>query len=106
MLLEKELAREWADTPLAPRELYQEGNCCSHATLSPEAWFPGQGMANVALQARVVCHSCPVQQRCLEWALEAQIAYGIWGGTNPGERKRITKSRVSADPHSESEAFA
>ncbi|GAA1095524.1 WhiB family transcriptional regulator [Nocardiopsis metallicus] len=104
MALARELARAWADTPPAPRELYQEGHCRSHPDLPPEAWFPAQGLGEVARQARKVCRSCPVRDICLAWALEAQIADGIWGGTSPTDRKWITTSDIPAYLHSE--AFA
>lgn len=69
--MEKELSRTWADTPPAPRELYQKGACRLHPSLPPEGWFLGQGMGKVAHQARKVCRSCPLRQMCLEWAFEA-----------------------------------
>jgi len=34
-----------------------------------------------------ICNTCPVQARCLEWAINNRIEYGIWGGKLPGERK-------------------
>jgi WhiB family redox-sensing transcriptional regulator len=94
--LDKELARAWANTPPAPRELYQEGHCRSHPDLPPDAWFPAQAMGMLARQARAVCRSCPVRDLCLAWALEAQIADGIWGGTSPSDRTWITAADVPA----------
>lgn len=35
-----------------------------------------------------ICRSCPVQQACLDWALQYE-QYGIWGGTSENERRRM-----------------
>ena len=52
-------------------------------------------------QARKICARCPVQNECLEEALELQgnraqqHRYGMWGGLTPGERTEISKKRRS-----------
>lgn len=40
-------------------------------------------------RARVVCANCPVQEECLDWAMEQREPYGIWGGLTPRERERL-----------------
>lgn len=56
------------------------------------AWFPdghdGDTQAN-AQHAKETCQRCPVQTRCLLWALAGGERFGIWGGINFG----ITKAR-------------
>lgn len=37
-------------------------------------------------QLKAICASCIHSKECLEYALEKQITYGIWGGTSPEER--------------------
>jgi len=37
-------------------------------------------------QLKAICASCIHEKECLEYALEKQIAYGIWGGSTPAER--------------------
>lgn len=53
-----------------------------------------------AKQAQRVCAACPVRTACLEWALEAGIEHGIWGGLTEEERRtqkrRNTRARARA----------
>lgn len=45
--------------------------------------------------AKEVCHTCPVNKDCLEYALDAREAYGIWGGMTESERKALLRKRAS-----------
>jgi WhiB family transcriptional regulator, redox-sensing transcriptional regulator len=45
--------------------------------------------------AKAVCNTCPVKQECLEYALDAREAYGIWGGMTELERKALLRRRAS-----------
>lgn len=45
--------------------------------------------------AKAVCNTCPVKHDCLEYALEAREAYGIWGGLTELERKTLLRRRAS-----------
>ena len=47
--------------------------------------------------AKAVCRTCPVQQECLEHALETREAYGIWGGLTELERKALLRRRATAN---------
>jgi hypothetical protein len=40
-----------------------------------------------------LCGECdlPTKERCLSFALDNQIQYGIWGGTTPDDRKVISR---------------
>lgn len=44
--------------------------------------------------AKQVCEACPVQQNCLEWALDVGPEFGIFGGKTEAER-RVLRSRRS-----------
>lgn len=45
-------------------------------------------------QAKEICAACPVRHVCLSFALENEIKYGIWGGVEEGEiRKLITERK-------------
>lgn len=33
-----------------------------------------------------VCQACPVRNECLQWALDNNEAYGVWGGLTEAER--------------------
>lgn len=39
--------------------------------------------------AKAVCAECTVRAECLEWALDAQEPFGIWGGHSEADRKQI-----------------
>lgn len=50
-------------------------------------------------RAKDVCHACPVMQQCLTWALQTGEPYGIFGGKDEDERRRLLgrrKRRVAA----------
>lgn len=46
--------------------------------------------------ARALCAGCAVRQTCLDYALHAEEPYGIWGGLNELERRRLLRSRAVA----------
>ena len=58
--------------------------------LSSEMFFPGDNN-HYNPEAVTYCRRCPVQERCLMFAINNQIAYGIWGGMTPPERHRHKK---------------
>ena len=43
--------------------------------------------------ARFLCGGCPVQAECLEWALETDSRYGVWGGMSETRRRRLHIAR-------------
>ena len=47
-----------------------------------------------------MCGTCPVKQRCLEWALVHE-RYGVWGGMTPRERiiERRRRRWAVMEPH-------
>ena len=61
--------------------------------VNPELFFPvsevGPGAVQVR-QAKSVCARCPVQAECLEYAVEAGLAHGVFGGATPHERRTST----------------
>ncbi|CAL9614700.1 WhiB family transcriptional regulator [Streptomyces sp. enrichment culture] len=67
-------------------------------TEDPDLFFP-IGTSGPALlqteQAKAVCRRCPVQQQCLDWALETGQSIGVWGGTSENERRAL-KRRAAA----------
>jgi WhiB family redox-sensing transcriptional regulator len=64
------------------------GNCRDEA---PARFFPSDGVG--VDHARRICATCPVQEPCLEYALEQRIDHGVWGGASERERRRILKRR-------------
>jgi WhiB family transcriptional regulator, redox-sensing transcriptional regulator len=47
-----------------------------------------------ASAAKRICGACGVRESCLEYAIEANEEYGVWGGTSPRERTAIRMSRL------------
>ena len=79
--------------PLADLEElgWQERALC--AQTDPEAFFPEKGGST--REAKKVCLSCEVRVECLEYALEQDERFGIWGGLSERERRRLKKRAVS-----------
>ncbi len=42
--------------------------------------------------AKAVCRTCPVQEPCLDFAIETNQETGIWGGTSEDERRVLRKA--------------
>ena len=46
--------------------------------------------------AKAICERCPVIDPCLEFAMETNQKYGIWGGLNEKERASLKRRRARA----------
>ena len=62
------------------------------AQTDPEAFFPEKGGST--RDAKKVCGACMVRSECLEYALENDERFGIWGGLSERERRRLRKRAV------------
>jgi WhiB family transcriptional regulator, redox-sensing transcriptional regulator len=62
------------------------------AQTDPEAFFPEKGGST--REAKKVCLTCDVRQECLEYALEHDERFGIWGGLSERERRKLKKRAV------------
>lgn len=62
------------------------------AQTDPEAFFPEKGGST--REAKRVCRSCEVQAECLEYALENDERFGIWGGLSERERRKVKRQAV------------
>jgi WhiB family redox-sensing transcriptional regulator len=51
--------------------------------------------------ALAICAACPVRATCLRTAVDAGERYGIWGGVDTAERKRLAR-RVRRSPNAHS----
>jgi len=71
------------DSPLA----WQVDALC--AQTDPEAFFPEKGGST--RDAKRVCSSCEVRGECLEYALQNDERFGIWGGLSERERRRLRR---------------
>ncbi len=59
------------------------------AQTDPEAFFPEKGGST--REAKRICQACAVRDECLEYALEHDERFGIWGGLSDRERRRLRK---------------
>ena len=59
------------------------------AQTDPEAFFPEKGGST--REAKKVCRACEVRAECLEYALEHDERFGIWGGLSERERRRLKR---------------
>jgi WhiB family transcriptional regulator, redox-sensing transcriptional regulator len=41
--------------------------------------------------AREICSECPVRMLCLDYAMEANEQFGVWGGMTYKERKQLKR---------------
>ncbi len=71
------------DSPLS----WQVDALC--AQTDPEAFFPEKGGST--RDAKRVCSSCEVRSECLEYALQNDERFGIWGGLSERERRRLRR---------------
>ncbi|SNU02691.1 transcription factor WhiB [Ruaniaceae bacterium KH17] len=62
------------------------------AQTDPEAFFPEKGGST--REAKRVCNSCEVRTECLEYALENDERFGIWGGLSERERRKLKRRAI------------
>ncbi|MCU1533964.1 MAG: WhiB family transcriptional regulator [Glaciihabitans sp.] len=66
---------------------WQSDSLC--AQTDPEAFFPEKGGST--RDAKKICSSCEVRSQCLNYALENDERFGIWGGLSERERRKLRK---------------
>lgn len=72
-------------------EPWMEAAAC--ATADPEAWFPEKSVM-VTREVKRICGSCDVRERCLQYALDHDEWFGVWGGFSARDRHRIKRGEV------------
>jgi len=66
---------------------WQERALC--AQTDPEAFFPEKGGST--REAKRICSRCEVTTECLEYAMQHDERFGIWGGMSERERRKIKR---------------
>lgn len=70
-------------------------------THDPELFFPVGDSGPAAEQitaAKFVCAGCPIQARCLVWALDTGQEFGVWGGASEDERRAMRRPTADRQP--------
>lgn len=75
-----ERAPEW------PPPWMVDGLC---AQTDPESFFPEKGGST--REAKATCAKCLVQAECLDYALDNDERFGIWGGMSERDRRKLKK---------------
>jgi hypothetical protein len=65
---------------------YEDAVC---AQTRPDAFFPEVGESTA--DAKAVCLECPVRVQCLQYALDRDERFGVWGGFSERERRRLKR---------------
>ena len=72
---------------------------CYSAGGETDLFFPvgttGPAVEQIA-NAKAVCRNCIAQLACLDYALQNNEQYGIWGGATEDERRAILRKRRAA----------
>lgn len=86
------MATTWvADTGSAMRtDWMSSARCREH---DPDVFFV-RGAAQSRRAVRI-CTRCPVRDRCLDYAIEQGIEFGIWGGMTERQRRRVLRTYAS-----------
>jgi WhiB family redox-sensing transcriptional regulator len=74
----------------APEDLDWRGLALC-AEVDPELWFPRKGEPSAP--AKLLCGRCDVRAECLEYALEMNEQFGVWGGLSTKERMALRRRR-------------
>ena len=64
------------------------------AQTDPESFFPEKGGST--REAKRVCRSCEVRAECLQYALDHDERFGIFGGMSERERRELKRQQRRA----------
>jgi WhiB family redox-sensing transcriptional regulator len=74
---------------LPPGMAFAAKGACAH--VNPEVFFPEKGGST--REAKRVCMTCSVRQECLDYAMDHDERFGIWGGLSERERRKLRERR-------------
>jgi WhiB family redox-sensing transcriptional regulator len=89
--------RDWND-PDYPPFAGAPDIACAAPGVNPEIFFPTPGSnqhTESSQAAKRICRTCPYMAACRTWALSTRQAYGVWGGLNSHERRRILEGAAA-----------
>lgn len=77
---------------IIPEPWVQEALCPQ--MVNPDAFFPEKG--GTTRDAKRICAGCDVREACLNYAMDNDERFGIWGGLSERERRALKKTRAVA----------
>ncbi|VAV96633.1 hypothetical protein MNBD_ACTINO02-3239 [hydrothermal vent metagenome] len=77
------------DPAFEPIETWRHMASCNGADL--DLFFPAGEDDSLTGPALRVCAECPVQQECLDYAVETNQTEGVWGGMTGPDRRRLRR---------------
>lgn len=84
---------ESATTFLARPGWHREARCAGRTDLFFSSRYegprPSKRVRLAMMEAKNICHGCPVINQCLEFALDGEEGHGIWGGLTTRERDMV-----------------
>jgi WhiB family transcriptional regulator, redox-sensing transcriptional regulator len=76
-------------------EPWSEGSVC--AQIGGDTWYPEKGGSTAT--AKKACKVCPVTAECLNYALEHDERFGIWGGMSERQRRPLNHNhKATTEP--------
>ncbi|AGT12262.1 hypothetical protein PBI_VELVETEEN_55 [Mycobacterium phage Velveteen] len=75
--------------PVEDKHAWRDQALCSQ--VDPELFFPEKGVN--AKPAKRICGMCDVRDECLQWALDNNEQFGIFGGLSERERRPLVQAR-------------
>jgi WhiB family redox-sensing transcriptional regulator len=57
----------------------------------PDLFYPERGCPSRS--AKAICFRCPVRAECLDYAMEHNETWGIWGGLSERQRATLRRER-------------
>jgi WhiB family redox-sensing transcriptional regulator len=82
------LSAMYTDTMPAPDLAWQAEALC--AQTGGDFFFPEPGSS--VREAKRICGLCPIRSACLEYALENDERFGVWGGLSEKERLALRRT--------------
>ncbi|MER6528691.1 WhiB family transcriptional regulator [Streptomyces sp. NPDC001508] len=76
------------DTITSPDLAWQEEALC--AQTGADFFFPEPGSS--VREAKRICGLCPIRSACLEFALDHDERFGVWGGMSEKERLELRRT--------------
>jgi WhiB family transcriptional regulator, redox-sensing transcriptional regulator len=81
------------------RHAWQEEAACQDRPerFADADFYPENRRSPEAKLAKQLCSVCPIRLRCLDWALDNNERFGIWGGVDPKERAWLKNPELEVE---------